>query len=609
MIDRLFGSLGHLSIKYKLFLSYLALILIPLVVFLLVNTFVTVKENENEAIYSAQQVLKQTNSFLEFKTKSAVTTLNMIVLNEVILDLIQQNPNQYVDNIGLWIIDANKFVEQFFLVKNNPDIRNVRIYMKQGLALFEENNELKNWHHYTDTPWFRKLQTSRNTIEWFDKRYFPEADEIGFLHVFRNIPSTFDLNESLGIAGFDIPEQQIHLILDQSVFTPATTAVLINSRQEIISTSANSRNSLDAGIAVDLLSAFAKNNLSNGVLKPVDYAGKKLLVGAQEVEDSDWTLLLITPYSDILNLSNKSRKPMIAAFLIIAMFALPLSFIAASSAVSRIKALIIQMRKAGRGDYQVTTIPSSQDEIGELIRNYQHMLSTIAASIDEQYRLGKEIKTLEMRALQAQINPHFLYNTLDLINWMSVKHKAPEIGKVAIALSRFYKLSLSKGEDTVTIRSELEHVKAYVQIQNMRFEDGIRFEIDVPEPLLDDRILKIALQPIVENAIIHGILEKKEESGTIAIRGERTAGVICLYIQDDGVGMNEETMARLLNGATSEVNQSGYGLKNIDKRLRIHYGDKYGLSFQSAPRNGTTVIVRFPVANATETASGRRPGI
>ncbi len=275
---------------------------------------------------------------------------------------------------------------------------------------------------------------------------------------------------------------------------------------------------------------------------------------------------------------------------------LPLSFMAASSAVSRIKALIIQMRKAGRGDFQVTTIPSSQDEIGELIKNYQNMLSTIAASNDEQYRLGKEIKTLELRALQAQINPHFLYNTLDLINWMSVKHTAPEIGEVTIALSRFYKLSLSKGEEMVTIRSELEHVKAYVQIQNMRFEDGIRLIIDVPEQLLDYRILKIALQPIVENAIIHGILEKEEETGTIAIRGERTADVICLYVQDDGVGMTEETMALLLVGSAPSVSQSGYGLKNVNERLRIHYGDKFGLAFQSASGEGTTVIIRIPAA-------------
>ncbi|TLS50948.1 sensor histidine kinase [Paenibacillus antri] len=601
MIVRMFENLSHLSIKYKLFLSYLALILIPLIVFLWVNTYATDKENEKEIIYSAQQVLKQTNSFLEFKTKSAVTTLNMIVLNEVVLELIQKNPNQYVDNIGQWIVDSNKLGSQFLLAKNNPDVSYVRIYMKQGLALFAESNELKNQHRYVDEPWYRKLQAGRNTIGWFDKRYFQDGDEVGYLHVLRNIPSPLDLSQSLGIAGLAIQEKQIQPILDQSVFTPATTALLINSRSEIVSMASHSRgNLLDADAFVGLLAAFAKDNLSNGVLKTVDHAGEKLLIGAQEVEDSDWTLLLITPYSDILNLSDKSRKPMIVAFLIIALLALPLSFLAASSAVSRIKALIIQIRKAGRGDYQVTTIPSSQDEIGELIRNYQHMLSTIAASIDEQYRMGKDIKTLELRALQAQINPHFLYNTLDLINWMSVKHAAHEIGEAAIALSRFYKLSLSGGEDTVTIRNELEHVKAYVQIQNLRFEDGIRLAIDVPAPLLDDPILKITLQPIVENAIVHGILEKEAETGTIAIRGERTGDVIYLYVQDDGIGMTDDTMARLLGGPTPDVARSGYGLKNIDERLRIHYGDKFGLSFQSAPGEGTTVILRIPAADAKE---------
>ncbi|SFB56394.1 two-component system, sensor histidine kinase YesM [Cohnella sp. OV330] len=598
MIRPWIEGIGNLSIKYKLFLSYLGLILIPLVVFLLVNTFVTGKENEKEMIYSARQVLKQTNSYLEFKTKSAVNTLNMLVLNEDIQELIQVNSERYVNDIGRWIIDADKLNAQFLLAKNNPDISYVRIYMKQGLASFAESNELKDLSRYDDAPWFSLLSTTH--IEWFDKRYFKETDagEDDFMHVLRNIPSHLDLHQSIGVAELGIPQSQIQLILDQTIYTPDTTAALINSRSEIVGTAGTGQNLGISDTALSVLPAFAKDNLSNGILKTLDYNEEKWLVGAQEVEDSDWTLMLITPYSDIMSLSNKSRKPMIAVFLIIAMIALPLSFLAASSAVKRIKALIHQMRKVVRGNYEMTSIPSSQDEIGELVRNFQHMLSTIGSSIDERYRLGKEIKTLELRALQAQINPHFLYNTLDLINWMSVKHAAPEIGEVARALSRFYKLSLSKGEDTVTIRSELAHVQAYVQIQNMRFQDGIRLDIDVPDSLLDHPILKIALQPIVENAIIHGILEKEDETGTIMIRGEQIADLIVLYVQDDGVGMSEETAGRILSGETPASRESGYGLKNINERLQIHYGDKYGLAFQSALGEGTTVIVRLPAVES-----------
>lgn len=599
MIRRRLAGIGNLSIKYKLFLSYLTLILVPLVVFLLVNTFVTGKENEKEMIYSARQVLKQTNSYLEFKTKSAVTTLNMLVLNDDIRQLIQLDPERYVDNIGLWLIDSGKLNAQFLLARNNPDVKYVRIYMKQGLASFAESNELKSLDRYANAPWLGLLMTSR--IEWFDERYFRDEEngEGGFLHLMRNIPSSLDLHQSLGVAELGIPRSQIQLILDQTIYTPNTTAVLVNGRGEIVSMagSASDNGKLDPAIldtAITILPAFAKDNLSVGVLKTLDHNDRKLLVGAQEVEDSDWTLLLITPFSDIMSLSNKSRKPMIAVFLIISLIALPLSFLAASSAVKRIKALIVQMRKVVRGNYEATIIPSGQDEIGELIRNYQFMLSTIGDSIEEKYRLGKEIKTLELRALQAQINPHFLYNTLDLINWMSVKHAAPEIGEVARALSRFYKLSLSKGEDTVTIRSELAHVQAYAQIQNMRFEDGMRLNMDVPEGLLDHPILKIVLQPLVENAIIHGILEKDGETGTILIRGEQIADLIVLYVKDDGVGMSEETIVRILSGETPASRESGYGLKNINERLRIHYGEKYGLSFDSAPGTGTTVIVRIP---------------
>ena len=583
------------SIKYKLFLSYFALIIISLCLFLVINTIVIEQENEKEVIYSAQQMLSQTQSFLEFKIQSVVNSLNVITKNETVKQLIAKSSELYVDNPGLWMLDAAT-LEKILIANDNPDISSIHLYMKQGLVSLGQNANFLDLNQYDDTVWFHDLHTKMNFIEWYGKGYFPEKGETNEIYALRVIPSAQNVRESVGVVRLNIPESTIRALLDHAIYTKSTIAVLINARGETISASSNTADQQpDAYSAI--LASFEADIANEGPLKTLDLDSGKTLVGVEDVAHSDWKLMLLTPYQDIRGLSEKSRKPMMLIFTMIAAVTLLLSLLAASSAVKRIKLLIAQMRKAVRGDFNVTLVPGGRDEIGELIRNYNYLLSTIAGNIEDKYAMGKEIKNLELRALQAQINPHFLYNTLDLIHWMSVKNNVPEIGSVAGELSKFYKLSLSKGGDAITIRDELAHVKAFVKIQNMRFENGIALIVDVPESILDYRIIKIILQPIVENAILHGIFETEEERGTVTIRGELTDRMIILSVSDDGVGMPEEKIAGLQNG-TYPAGRSGYGLKNINERLRLHYGERFGLRFDSKPGAGTTVMIQIPYVQA-----------
>lgn len=593
MIFRRLSRLQDLSIKYKLFLSYLVLILIPLCMFLYINASVSQRENEKDVLYSARQVLGQTRAFLEFKTESAVNSLNMIALNDTVQELSQKNRDLYQNNIGLWLLDSGTLDKVFLVSKSNPDIRLVRLYMKDGLISLAQNETFKDLNRYRHSVWYKSLMEEKNKIKWFGNGAFPQEGDEPYIHVIRSIPSSTNLLDSIGAVQLSLPASTFQSILDQSVFTPSSKALILNGRNEIIGTSSQfGRPDLESYNGI--LSAFASEDLGTGRLKTLEVNGEKLLVGAQHVGNTDWTLLLTTPYADIHSQSNKSRKPMILVFLVIALFTLPFSFFAASTAIKRIRALMVLMRKAVRGDYQTTLVPGSADEIGELIRSFNHMLTTISGNIEEKYLLGKEIKNLELRALQAQIDPHFLYNTLDLINWMSVKNKVPEIGDVVVALSKFYKLSLSDGQDIISIRNELEHVKTYIDIQNMRFDGSIRLEIEVPEIVLSRSVIKIVLQPIVENAIIHGILEKPEERGTISIRSDFDGRTITLYVRDDGVGMPADRIAKIMSDAYGPKDRLGYGLKNIHERIQLVYGEEFGLAFESEPGKGTTVSVRIP---------------
>ena len=206
-----------------------------------------------------------------------------------------------------------------------------------------------------------------------------------------------------------------------------------------------------------------------------------------------------------------------------------------------------------------------------------------------------------MKALQAQINPHFLYNTLDLVNCLALREQVPAIGEAVGALSRFYRLSLSGGAERVTVAQELEHVETYLRIQNMRFDDGIALSVDVPAEVRAATILKIVLQPLVENAVLHGIREKESGRGTVTIRGhtlEGAAGLeVVLEIEDDGVGMDAAQL-EALGEERAGPSEHGYGVRNIDRRLKVEYGAEYGLTFRSRPGAGTAVLVRIPLVAA-----------
>lgn len=198
-------------------------------------------------------------------------------------------------------------------------------------------------------------------------------------------------------------------------------------------------------------------------------------------------------------------------------------------------------------------------------------------------------------SLQAQINPHFLYNTMDMINWMALQGRTDEISHAVQSLSRFYKLTLSRKKGISTIARELEHVAIYVQLQNMRYHDSIELITDIPDELSEYQIPKLTLQPVVENSILHGILEKESKSGTIVITGWMENEDVVLLISDDGVGISPEILSTILSGkGKSQSGGTNIAIYNTHRRLQILYGNDYGLTYSSNPGEGTEVEIRFP---------------
>ncbi len=250
-----------------------------------------------------------------------------------------------------------------------------------------------------------------------------------------------------------------------------------------------------------------------------------------------------------------------------------------------------------KNDLQALMTSDNVDEITELGMSFNIMIGKIKM-LDSKIKEQENLKKAELRALQAQINPHFLYNTLDTIIWMAESKKTDQVVKIVTALSNFFRISLSKGMDWITIGEEVERIRSYLTIQKMRYRDILDFKIDVEEDVAENTILKLLLQPLVENALYHGIKNKRQR-GMIHVRARRKGeNEVLLEVEDDGIGFTPEKLHQLraeLDEDQGDIKlESGFGLGNVNKRIRLYYGEPYGLSVQSDYMSGTCVTLVIP---------------
>ena len=257
------------------------------------------------------------------------------------------------------------------------------------------------------------------------------------------------------------------------------------------------------------------------------------------------------------------------------------------------------MKSVDTGEFRKAGNLDATDEIQELAREYDLMVGRIGELMDENVREQELKRKSDLKALQAQINPHFLYNTLDSIIWMGEMDKSKEVVKMTSALSRLFRISISKGRELISLRNELDHVRSYLTIQEMRYKNKFRYLIDIPEELMDCTVLKITLQPLVENAIYHGIRSVDYE-GLIEISGRREYDDIILIVQDNGKGIDVEKLTALINGETGNEDDEpgsshqGTGVRNVHERIRLYFGTEYGLGYENLEESGTRITVRIP---------------
>ncbi|WP_164821499.1 sensor histidine kinase [Paenibacillus koleovorans] len=591
LVTRMFNAfLKDMNMKQKLLLSYLVLIVIPLgiLAFLTYNRSSVILSDKMLDISS--QSLDQLKSTLSYSLQSAVRSSNMVFSNKNVQDILLRDPKKYDLNTQY---DDSVFLSDYFTrIQTEQSIYRIRLYMKEPTIYSNESINFFNYKSIQDSVFYTNAAERNGQIyitSPYSFKYAGINDNQEIISAIRVVNNPNLYGEFIGLVSVDILLRDITQIVTNSTLAKSSFILLANSHNQIITSSdhtmANEKYK-DIGnmpIPAGEDELWQKTRLNN----------EDVMTASVDVPFSDWKLYAVMPMSTLLSANNELRNYTFVLMLIIGVIGYLLALLISGSMVKRLLRLMKVMKVAETGDLSVKVTISGKDEIGVLEERFSNMLLKIEDLVDEKIRIEKESKNAELRALQAQINPHFLYNTLELVTCQAVKYKADDITNLINLLARFYRLSLSNGKDIISIADELAHIETYIKIQNQRFDNVIQLELDIDSRILGYSIFKLILQPIVENAILHGIMEKDDQTGKIKISGRLEDPGLLLTVEDDGVGMEPEQLMKILSDEP-RTNGHGFGILNVNKRLMMNYGEDYGLTIKSEKSVGTVVEIKIP---------------
>lgn len=558
-----------------------------------------VRHYREKTDYSMEQSVSQAISFTESYLRNMTYLANMVEDNGVIQNTLS------ADGFGEERPYMEQWLEYYELNKefNSYEISNsiyrFCLYVPDEVMYagnqyyFDGVSRLKERSDYVDLRY--ALNTGEDYVAISRERDgVDQQDTSQMVTLYHRIASKKEKEEELGICSISVSAKYFQDIMKNANITSEGLVYLMSENGRMITSSNSSilQKMQKKGILLNYGAELFMEKKKEGQ--------KEYYITRQNVDGASWQMILIIPeneYEDQYRFLWLSAALMLGSMIAVIVL---MSYLLSGYYVGRLKKLNVEMTGLESGNLNANLpITTEEDEIEEIYHNFNGMVQEVQRLMQEHYQLGKEVKMAEVRALQAQINPHFLYNTLDLINWISMDYGAEEIGTLTWNLARFYRLSLNYGKSLISIGEEVEHVEVYVNIENYHFDNAISLEVDVPEELKSYACLNIILQPFVENAIVHGIAEKPDiESCEIRICARREEQDIVFSVQDDGPGVDVKEMQKETQQDIRTA-QHGYGVRNINFRLKLCFGEKYGVTYLESEK-GTHVEIKIPVMTMAE---------
>lgn len=584
----------RLSLRAKMLITHLILALFPalLMTYFAYNQMVTV--TTNTTLHSLNTLADQTRTNIGQTVEQIGVMADGICDNSFFSSYLYSSQPETDDNIfdqSGGLLSLEHLLTSY---QNNSLVSDIRIYLDDThyAAIREQtaNPVFDTLAPARGTYWHGIFSSTSNNELLCPPMYLSptEVQTRGTHAVIRRIKN--NLAECYVVIYFH--QTTIQPILLQDLPYNNSVIYITNSRNELVA----STNTTLSGTYYIRYEEITQRIPSASRQVKLQFAGENVYCGYKMIPGTDWIMVSAVPESNLTSEGNQLVYHFMLLYTLVVIICVFISQMLSYSVTSRIAKVADKMHQVRQSGTLPTRMddPPGSDEISSLIDSYNYMSDEINRLLLEQQETANELRHSEFRALQAQINPHFLYNTLDMINWMAQSGVTAQVSAAVNVLSRFYKITLSRGSSIISVREELEHVTLYVQLQNMRFNGKLHFFVDVPDEMFDHMMPKLVFQPIVENSIMHGILEKSSKEGNIVIMGWIEEDTMVFVISDDGVGIPPEKLNTILTGNSTGSKGSNIAISNTHKRIQLCYGSEYGLRYRSKTGCETEVEIRIP---------------
>lgn len=583
---RIFGRFK--SIQSTMMVSFSVLMAVAVLIYLMIALNFTSRTIDENSYNYTSQIIRQVNydidTYIDY-----MENVSTVMAKSADVSLYLFEDEQTEEERGE---ERKRVLTQFnTIMESRADIYNIAAVAENGRYILNQGeDELTPYIHIQDLDWYQAAMNSdtgiavssshvQNAIQSSYKWVITlsrvlvnnrTGEKAGLFFVDLNYSAISDLcnNNSIGNKGYIF-------VLD------AEGNVIYHPKQQLMYGGLMTEH-------IEEIMACEKDSLT------VRDGTERKMYTLSRSDKTGWIVVGAVYTSELLKNNKQAQVLYVLAAVILILGALLISHLLSRVITRPLRQLTESMSMVEKGQFDKANVyVEMENEIGSLGKSYNLMIERIHTLMDENVYEQKQKRKSELKALQAQINPHFLYNTLDSIIWMSEAGQNDEVVEMTSALAKLLRQSISNDHEQVELIQEMEYVRNYLTIQKMRYQDKLEYSIEIEPDICHVEIVKLVLQPIVENAIYHGI-KYKGSKGSLRICAYADGEDACIAVEDDGIGMDETVLCTIFDEKETSRRQSGVGVPNVQKRLKLYYGEEYGITYESRPGEGTKAVIRIP---------------
>ncbi|WP_214628799.1 cache domain-containing sensor histidine kinase [Paenibacillus agaridevorans] len=578
----------------KMLLLYLLVLLLPAGCLLYYYFEKSADILERQVTQSMLKSVQQVKINLDYRLAKVQEISDALILNTDLYEILARDPQS---GTRFSQVEEEKKLGNMLRSLQGSDILKIKLYVNADKMYAGEHVNFFSLDQAARMPWYDEVVGRNGAVQWIPthmERYISTPSEARVFSSARIIRDPNAYSRIIGILMLDVAEANLAAILNQAELDVHSHNMYVADATGMIVSHGQPEKLNHPLLPPETFKLIADQPFG---IEKITMDTQTYFVIFDTLSEGGWKVVSLLPAGQISRMSNQFN----VGFSLVLALSLALLFIVGAflvfahltrGTINRVRDITEQLRVRGAAMIE-EGIPHPNGVVIRLEKSVTHMLSTFQHLMEDNYRAKEREKEARLRALQAQINPHFLYNALDTINWMALTKGAHDISRMLNMLAQYFRLTLNKGKDIVPLEDEMNLSKAYLEIQKQRFHN-FDYSVEFPVVLSGRSIPKLSIQPIIENAIMHGVHNREGHHGSISVEAEAEGQAFVIRVTDDGIGMTEEQIAQLYASLNASSSSSSYGLYNVWERVRLFTGGAGRLVIESQPGRGTTVSIWFP---------------